>query len=227
MSFIFGKRKTPAELLRENKRMLDKSIREIERERQGLQAQEKKLIVEIKKTAKQGQMAAVKVMAKDLIRTRHQITKFYALKSQLQGVSLRIQTLKSTQAMGEAMKGVTKAMGQMNKQMNLPALQRIMQEFEMQNEKMEMVSEVMGDAIDDALEGDEEEEETEELVNQVLDEIGIDINSEVDPNLVKAPSTAVTSAEANKKVAQVEAASSEGGGIDDDLQARLDNLRKM
>ncbi|KAG6504574.1 hypothetical protein ZIOFF_036908 [Zingiber officinale] len=91
MSFIFGKRKTPAELLRENKRMLDKSIREIERERQGLQAQEKKLIVEIKKTAKQGQMAAVKVMAKDLIRTRHQITKFYALKSQLQGVSLRIQ----------------------------------------------------------------------------------------------------------------------------------------
>ncbi|XP_042389993.1 vacuolar protein sorting-associated protein 2 homolog 1 [Zingiber officinale] len=223
MSFIFGKRKTPAELLRENKRMLDKSIREIERERQGLQAQEKKLIVEIKKTAKQGQMAAVKVMAKDLIRTRHQITKFYALKSQLQGVSLRIQTLKSTQAMGEAMKGVTKAMGQMNKQMNLPALQRIMQEFEMQNEKMEMVSEVMGDAIDDALEGDEEEEETEELVSQVLDEIGIDINSE----LVKAPSTAVPSAEANKKVAQVEATAASEGGIDDDLQARLDNLRKM
>lgn len=149
-------------------------------------------------------------MAKDLIRTRHQIEKFYKLKSQLQGVSLRIQvcfyflplviakvpfpiipkkkktnilvllqTLKSTQAMGEAMKGVTKAMGQMNRQMNLPSLQKIMQEFERQNEKMEMVSEVMGDAIDDALEGDEEEEETEDLVSQVLDEIGIDINQEV------------------------------------------------
>lgn len=45
-----------AELLRENKRMLEKSIREIERERQGLQVQEKKLINEIKKVAKQGQM---------------------------------------------------------------------------------------------------------------------------------------------------------------------------
>lgn len=45
-----------AELLRENKRMLDKSIREIERERQALQTQEKKLITEIKKSAKQGQM---------------------------------------------------------------------------------------------------------------------------------------------------------------------------
>jgi hypothetical protein len=83
--------------------------------------------------------------------------------------------------MGEAMKGVTKAMGQMNRQMNLPSLQKIMQEFERQNEKMEMTSEVMGDAIDDALEGDEEEEETEELVNQVLDEIGIGINNEVYP----------------------------------------------
>lgn len=81
--------------------------------------------------------------------------------------------------MGEAMKAVTKAMGTMNRQMNLPSLQKIMQEFERQNEKMEMVSEVMGDAIDDALEGDEEEEETEELVSQVLDEIGIDMNQEV------------------------------------------------
>ncbi|KAJ0983979.1 hypothetical protein J5N97_002335 [Dioscorea zingiberensis] len=224
MSFLFGKRKSPAELLRENKRMLDRSIRDIERERQGLQTQEKKLIAEIKKTAKQGQMGAVKVMAKDLIRTRHQITKFYALKSQLQGVSLRIQTLKSTQAMGEAMKGVTKAMGQMNRQMNLPALQKIMQEFERQNEKMEMVSEVMGDAIDDALEGDEEEEETEELVSQVLDEIGIDINAE----LLKAPSTAVTKPESTNKLPQAaEAAGNTEGGIDDDLQARLDNLRKM
>ncbi|GAB4851011.1 hypothetical protein Ancab_030307 [Ancistrocladus abbreviatus] len=34
---------------------------------------------------------AVRVMAKDLIRTRHQIEKFYKLKSQLQGVALRIQ----------------------------------------------------------------------------------------------------------------------------------------
>lgn len=31
------------------------------------------------------------MMAKDLVRTRHQIEKFYKLKSQLQGVSLRIQ----------------------------------------------------------------------------------------------------------------------------------------
>lgn len=53
---LFGKKKTPAEMLRENKRMLDRAIRELDRERMGLQNQEKKTVAEIKKMAKEGQM---------------------------------------------------------------------------------------------------------------------------------------------------------------------------
>jgi len=54
--------------------------------------------------------------------------------------------------MADAMRGATKAMSAMNKQMNLPALTKIMRDFERQNEKMEMTSEMMGDAVDDAFE---------------------------------------------------------------------------
>ncbi len=36
--------------------MLDKAIRDLDRERMGLQTQEKKVIAEIKKMAKEGQM---------------------------------------------------------------------------------------------------------------------------------------------------------------------------
>jgi charged multivesicular body protein 2A len=86
---------------------LHTAIRELDRERSSLQSQEKKLIAEIKQMAKQNQLSAVRVMAKDLIRTRHSVTKLYALKSQLQGVSLRMQTLKSTQAMSDAMRCVS------------------------------------------------------------------------------------------------------------------------
>ena len=43
--------------------MLDKSIRELDRERSGLQSQEKKLIAEIKQMAKANQMGAVKARA--------------------------------------------------------------------------------------------------------------------------------------------------------------------
>ena len=110
--------------------MLDKAIRELDRERMGLQTQEKKLVSEIKAMAKKGQMVrgrcsllpsvgaaadtatavqdAVKVMAKSLVRNRHAVTKMYGLKSQLQAVSLRMATLKSTQAMADAMRGATK-----------------------------------------------------------------------------------------------------------------------
>jgi division protein CdvB (Snf7/Vps24/ESCRT-III family) len=66
----------------------------------------------------------------------------------------------------------------MNRQMNLPALHRIAQEFEKENDIMDQRQEMMDDAIDDAT-GMEDEEESEDVVNQVLDEIGIDLGQAV------------------------------------------------
>ena len=51
-----------------------------------------------------GQMDAVKIMAKDLVRTRRYVKKFMLMKANIQAVSLKIQTLKSQNAMAEAMK---------------------------------------------------------------------------------------------------------------------------
>jgi len=45
-------KKTPKELARENKRIVDKAVRKIESERQKLQNNETKLLEEIKKLAK-------------------------------------------------------------------------------------------------------------------------------------------------------------------------------
>ena len=64
-----------------------------------------------------------------------------------------MQTLKSAQAMADAMRGVTSAMKSMNTKLNIPSLQNVLKEFERQNEKMEMTTEVMGDAVDDAFAG--------------------------------------------------------------------------
>ena len=80
--------------------------------------------------AQQGEMSAVRVMAKDLVRTRRYVKKFIMMKANIQAISLKITTLKSQGAMANAMKGVTKAMGSMNKQMNMPQLQKIMMDFE-------------------------------------------------------------------------------------------------
>jgi charged multivesicular body protein 2A len=232
------KKKTASEILRENKRQIDKHLRELDRERSQLQQQEKKLTIEIKRMAKENQLKSVRVLAKDLVRTRNSITKFYALKSQLQGVSLRMQTLKSTQAMADAMNGVTKAMGAMNKKLNLPAISKIMKEFERENDKMEMTTEIMGDALDDAFENEGEEDESEELVNAVLDELGCSMNADLvsvpiggnkgSNGAIAANKSAAAAVEENSREKEpvLEGGGGVSGGIDDDLQARLDNLRK-
>jgi charged multivesicular body protein 2A len=221
MSWLFGKKKTPKELLRENKRQLDRAIRDIDRERMSLQSQEKKLIVEMKKMAKGNQNDAVKVMAKSLIRMRHNITKYYTVKSQLQAVSMRMQTLKASQAMGDAMKGVTKALTGMNGQLSLPEIQKTLREFERQNEKMDMTEEMMNDAMDDAFEEDGEAEESDELVQQVFDEIGINLNSE----LANVPTGQVAQPQQQEQQQQPAEPEPIGAGIDEDLQNRLKNLR--
>ncbi|KAG1226345.1 hypothetical protein G6F35_002959 [Rhizopus arrhizus] len=168
-------------------------------------------------------MGACKVMAKDLVRTRRNVQKFYQMKTQLQAVGLRIQTLRSSQQMAEAMKGATKAMGAMNRQMNLPKIQQIMMQFEKESELMDMKDEMMGDAIDDAFEEDEDEAESDEIVNKVLDEIGINFNQELGevPTGIKQAEVPVTSS--GERIAQTEGSLS---ADDAALQARLDNLRR-
>ena len=61
-------------------------------------------------------------MAKDLVRTRAACKKFMLMRANIQGVSLKITTLKSNNAMAQAMKGVTKAMATMNKKVILNKL---------------------------------------------------------------------------------------------------------
>merc|ERR1712192_176475 len=144
-----------------------------------MEQQEKKLIMDIKKMAKAGQMDAVKIMAKDLVRTRKAVKKFMLMKANIQAVSLKIQTLKSQNSMAQAMKGVTKAMMMMNKQMKLPEIQKIMMEFEKQSAMMDMKEEMMNDVMDDAMGDEDDEEESEAVVAKVLDELGLEMGAEV------------------------------------------------
>merc|ERR1719263_2112502 len=151
---------------------------------------------DIKKAAKDGQMGPAKIMAKDLVRTRAYIKKMHKMKSHMEAVSLRLQTMSSTQQMAQCMKGVTKAMGMMNKKMNLPQISKIMQEFDKQNQMMDMKDEMMSDQMDDA------------------------------------PSGQVAMPSAGGEQQQVAATAGDGGGggggddLDDELQRRLDNLRR-
>lgn len=76
----------------------------------------------------------------------------------------------------------------MNRSLNLPQIQRIMNEFEKESQTMDMKEEMMGDAVDDVMddeaEGEGEEEEGDKILKEVLDEIGINTSQMVSTAIV-------------------------------------------
>lgn len=116
--------------------------------------------------------------------------------------------------MAKAMGSITVSMRTMNRQMNLPALQSMMVEFERQSTMSEMKQEMVGDILDDVLSVEQEEDEAEGMVDKVFDEIGISFAGD----LTATPSGGVGVAAAEKTAIAED---------DADLQARLANLRKF
>ena len=47
MEFLFGKKKTPAQMLRENQRLLTRAMRDLDRERAQLEKQEKQVLNQV------------------------------------------------------------------------------------------------------------------------------------------------------------------------------------
>ena len=72
-------------------------------------------------------------------------------------------------------------MASMNRGLNLPQIQRIMNEFEKESATMDMKEEMMSDAVDDVMDDEEldEEEEGDKILKEVLDEIGVGLSQDV------------------------------------------------
>ena len=69
----------------------------------------------------------------------------------------------------------------MNRGLNLPQIQRIMNEFERESATMDMKEEMMSEAVDDVMDDEleDEEDESDKILKQVLDEIGVGISQQV------------------------------------------------
>ncbi|KAJ8513920.1 hypothetical protein OPV22_004354 [Ensete ventricosum] len=176
---IFKKKTSPKDALRTSKREMAVATRGVEREIASLQLEEKKLVAEIKKTAQTGNEAATRILARQLVRLRQQITNLQGTRAQIRGIATHTQAMYANTSLSTGMKGASKAMAAMNKQMEPAKQAKVMKEFQKQSSQMDMTLEMMSEAIDETLDKDEAEEETEELTNQVLDEIGVDVASQL------------------------------------------------
>ncbi|RHY57677.1 hypothetical protein DYB38_006243 [Aphanomyces astaci] len=159
--FGFGKpEKTPREQAKEAKRGISQSQRELEREKMALERQEKLLIADIKRAAKEGNNGGTKILAKQLIQLRQQKDKMTMMKSNLGSIGLQTTTMAAT-----------------NKQMDMNRFQQVIMDFEKQSEMMGMREEMLDDTLIDAFDDEEVEAEGDAVVDQVLTEIGLDLAS--------------------------------------------------
>merc|ERR1719189_1063214 len=131
----------------------------------------------MKKCAKEGQMEAVRTMAKDIVRMKQTRTRFIKLKAELRSLSAEMESMSATHSMQAAMKNVSVAMQKCSKFISLPDLQKAIQKYQIESEKMSMKQEMVSDAMDDAFEDAEDEED--ELLAKVMDEVGLDLDGKL------------------------------------------------
>ncbi|RID60587.1 hypothetical protein BRARA_F03732 [Brassica rapa] len=205
---IFRKKTTPKDALRTSKREMAVATRGIEREISSLQLE-----------------AATKILARQLVRLRQQITNLQGSRAQIRGVTTHTQALYASTSISSGMKGATKAMTAMNKQMAPTKQAKVIKDFQKQSAQLDMTIEMMSEAIDETLDKDEAEEETEDLTNQVLDEIGVGVASQLSSapkgriatKTAAPPATTATTTNNN---------SSESSEVDE-LERRLASLRRI
>ena len=120
-----------------------------------MEGQEKKLIADIKEAAKDNQMDTVKIMAKDLVRTRRYINKLILMKAKIQALGPKVKTLRSQkaidQAMAQAMLGLTRALKTMNRELDLSKIQIEIEYMLVKSDIMDMEEDIINDPIDDAM----------------------------------------------------------------------------
>eukprot|EP00276_Gloeochaete_wittrockiana_P001792 CAMPEP_0184675672 /NCGR_PEP_ID=MMETSP0308-20130426/87919_1 /TAXON_ID=38269 /ORGANISM="Gloeochaete witrockiana, Strain SAG 46.84" /LENGTH=171 /DNA_ID=CAMNT_0027123401 /DNA_START=287 /DNA_END=802 /DNA_ORIENTATION=+ len=168
-----------------------------------------------------GQEASARILAKQLVRVRGQITKMHGMKSQLSGVSARTTQMKASAAMTTAMSGASKAMAGMNEKISIADVGKTMQTLAQESAKMDMKQEMMDDVVDGSLGEEGEEDDADEVMNAVYDELGLDLVSQMG----KTPQG--TSSKQHEQVAAGKGSTKEEGDEDyADLQKRLAALRQ-
>lgn len=173
MDYIFGRRKSSAEMAKEYKRAIDKSVRSLDRERIKLETQEKITLFEVKRSAKLGQITAARSTAKQLVVIRAGIQRFNDLKTQMMSMCIKMQTLGTVNALTDAMKDLNRVIVKVNMKMNIPEMKKFTFDFTQQLDTLAIKEEMMNDTIDMAMDTEGADQNEDELVDQILDEINL------------------------------------------------------
>lgn len=169
------KERDPKELLREwtrelrrSQRMLDRQVREIERE-------EAKMKRNLQMLAKKGERAAIAPLARALVQSKKAKERIHVSKANLNSVQLELRHQVATLRMAKVMQSSTKVMSAMNGLMKMPQMSAQMRDMALEMEKAGLIDEMLTDGLDMALDNDMLDDEADEEVDQVIAELTLGI----------------------------------------------------
>lgn len=217
---LFGRTqdKPPKELVNEWSHKIRKEMRVLDRQIRDIQREEEKVKRSIKDAAKRGQKDVCVVLAKEMIHSKRAVTKLYASKAHMNSVMLSMKNQLAVLRVAGSLQRSTEVMKAMQSLVKIPEIQATMRDLSKEMMKAGIIEEMLEDTFESMEDGEEMEEAAEEEVDKIL----FDITAGA---LGKAPSK-VTDALPEIKPAAAAAASEDESEEDiEEMQSRLAALR--
>ena len=211
MAFLFGgARASGKDNLRDYQRRIASNARGMEREIAKMDAQEKRMLQELAKYAKDSRIEEATLKAKEMVRLRAHRSRVHAMKGHMSGLAQQLQTVQSTTKIQETIALTARMLQGLNAQFDAGSVARMLVEFEKQNILMTDKQEIVEETLDSTFEVEGEGQQTNEAVLAVLQEAGLDVQGCFRQTSMKSQTSLF----------------SVGGATDtEDLDARLQRLR--
>jgi hypothetical protein len=199
------------ELAREVKKTTRVAQRDIQKEIQALDRQEKQLILDIKKAAKSDNKKATSMYAKQLVQLRNTRTRMMGMQTHINAAGMQATTMAAHAGAVGAIAKTTQVMANVNSATNTKSTAQVLAQFQKESAKMDLNMESLDEFLEDAFDDSDVEEEADEIVQATLAGIGIDLG------MADAPMTAPV----GSRAAAVQEEEVEVDGAAADLEARF------
>ncbi|CAD1809187.1 Snf7 family protein [Candida parapsilosis] len=203
------------QLLRKNKRELDRSINQ-------LQPLKKKTEGLIRKSAKEKDYKTARLYAKELININRQYNKLYTSRTRVESITMSINEQYSMNKLTKSIHSSTSIMKDVNSLIHIGAVSQTMQELSKELTKAGIINEMMDDMVDLDYEEDEElESESQEEVNKIIASLTEEKTSKVS----EVPTTQFEAPQIEEEASVAEAEDEEDAIAIDEIKQRLKALQ--
>ncbi|KAL1573142.1 charged multivesicular body protein 3 [Candida albicans P60002] len=158
----------PKEQMRKINQLLRKNKRELDRSMNQLVPLRKKTESLIKKSAKDKDYKSAKLYARELININKQYNKLYTSKTRIESITMSINEQYSMNKLTQSIHSSTSIMKDVNSLIHIGAVSHTMQELSKELMKAGIINEMMDDMVDLDEMDEELEEESQEEVNKII-----------------------------------------------------------